>query len=212
MYRLFLIALLMAPLRAELVDRIAITMGQQVITELQIDEELRVTAFLNHQPVARDADSRRTAADRLVEQLLIKREMQLSHYPLPDPGEVSNYLERIRADFGTSSQWDRELASYHLSENTLTDHLALQLMTMRFIELRFRPDIGVSEADVRDYYERQIATWKENHPGAAAPSLAASRESIQKALIEAHTDQVLDAWLQESRKQLNIVYLDKSLQ
>lgn len=212
MYRLFLFAVLLAPSRAELVDRIAITVGQQVITELQIDEELRVTAFLNRQPVVREPDARRTAADRLVEQLFIRREMELSHYPLPDPADVSNYVEKIRADFGSNSEWDRELASYNVSESTLRDHLALQLMTMRFIALRFRPDIGVSEADVRDYYERQIATWKANHPGAAAPSLAASRESIYKALIEAHTDQVLTTWLEESRKQLNIVYLDKSLQ
>ena len=34
----------------------------------------------------------------------------------------------------------------------------------------------------------------------------------QRPLIEARTDQVLNTWLQESRKQLSIVYLDKSLQ
>lgn len=212
MFRFLVLAMFIVPLRAEIVDRIAITVGQQVITELQLDEELRVTAFLNRQPVARDPDARRAAADRLVEQLLVKREMDLSHYPLPDAADVSDYLEKIRAAFGTDPQWNHELAVNNLSENTLRDHLALQLTTLRFIELRFRPDIGVSDADVGNYYERQMAAWKANHPGAAPPTLAASRESIYKILIEARTDQVLNAWLEESRKQLNIVYLDKSLQ
>ncbi len=35
--------------QAEIIDRIAVTVGNQVITELQIDEELRVTALLNHE-------------------------------------------------------------------------------------------------------------------------------------------------------------------
>ena len=212
MYRFLLFAVLLASSQAEIVDRIAITLGQQVITELQLDEELRVTAFLNRQPIDRNTDARRGAADRLVEQLLVKREMELSHYPLPDAQDVNNYMEKIRAEFGNDSQWDHDLAAYNLSESTLREHLALQLTTLRFIEFRFRPDIGVSEGDIRDYYQRQTATWKVNHPGAEPPPFTVSKESIYNALIEARTDQVLNTWLQESRKQLSIVYLDKSLQ
>ncbi len=212
MFRFFLITILLVPSRAEIVDRIAIVVGQQVITELQLDEELRVTAFLNRQPVARDIEARRRAADRLVEQLLVKREMDLSHYPLPNAEDVNNYLDKIHAAFGRNSQWDHELAAYNLSESTLKDHLALQLTILRFIELRFRPDLGVSEPDIRNDYERQIAAWQVNHPGAKPPTVEALKESIHNGLIEARTDQILNTWLQEGRKQLNIVYLDKSLQ
>lgn len=211
MYRLLLILMLLPLLRAEIIDRIAIAVGQEVITELQLDEELRVTAFLNHQPIARGLDSRRAAADRLVTQLLVKREMELSHYPLPAAEDIDNYLEHVRTDFGAVS-FDQALAACNLSESTLREHLALQLTTLRFIEFRFRPDIGVSEADIQNYYQREMTTWKANHPGAAPPALAASRESIRKALIDSRTDEVLNTWLEESRKQVNIVYLDKSLQ
>lgn len=175
MLRAVLIVLFAATVRAELVDRIAITVGRDVVTELQIDEELRVTAFLNHQAIIRDAEARRSAAARLIEQLLVKREMELSHYPLPQPSELDQYQQQIEDDFGDAARFSQALNTYHLSEATLRDHLSLQLMTMRFIEFRFRPDVN-SPAD-----------------------------------IEARTDQVLDAWLDQTRKQSNIVYLDKSL-
>ena len=212
MIRLLLIAVLLSPLRGAIIDRIAITVGQQVITELQLDEEIRVTAFLNHKPVLRNLENRRAAADRLVEQLLVTREMELSHYPLPGAQDVDAYLDQVRADFGDHTQFEDALAAYSLPEETLKEHLALQLTTLRFIEFRFRPDISVSDADIENYYQRQITSWKANHPGAVPPSLAASRESIRKTLIEAHTDEVLNTWLEESRKQLSIVYVDKSLQ
>lgn len=212
MYRLLLVPLLVLALRAEIIDRVAITVGQQVITELQVDEEIRVTAFLNREPVTRSLEARRAAADRLVEQFLVKREMELSHYPLPDAGDVNKYLERIRGNFGSPTIFEQALESYNLPEATLREHLNLQLTTLQFIELRFRPDVGVSDADIQNYYQREMMNWKSTHPGAAPPTLATLRESIRKTLIDERTDEVLNTWLEESRKQLNIVYLDKSLQ
>ncbi|MBV9158725.1 MAG: hypothetical protein JO097_20865, partial [Acidobacteriaceae bacterium] len=81
MRSLLLLACFFGPLPAEVVDRIAIIIGRNVVTELQIDEELRVTAFLNNQPVTRDSATRRAAASRLIAQLLVERDMRLSHYP-----------------------------------------------------------------------------------------------------------------------------------
>lgn len=211
MYRLFLFGCLALSLHAEVIDRLAITVGQRAITELQLDEELRVTAFLNHQTVVRDLAARRAAANRLIEQLLVAREMELSHYPLPDEQDVNEYLEQIRNGFESTDAFAQALGAYDLTEPTLRDHLALQLTTLRFIEYRFRPDFAISDSDIQSYYERQASAWKTTHTG-VPPSLEASKESIRSALIAKRTDEALDAWLQESRKQANIVYLDKSLQ
>ncbi len=199
-----------ASLQAEVLDRLAIVVGRHVITELQLDEELRVTAFLNGQPVVRSGDERRAAADRLVEQLLIRREMDLSRYPFPDRQEVNAYLEQISSQFGTPDEFHKRLAEYNLSEDVLRDHLALQLMTLRFIEYRFSSDLSVSDEDIENYYRNEAAQKKQQ--GAELPALNAVKESIRQKLIERRTDQALDNWLEEARKQVNIVYLDKSLQ
>ncbi|HEY6991869.1 MAG TPA: hypothetical protein VH369_25985, partial [Bryobacteraceae bacterium] len=89
---LCLIACVALPLSAAIVDRLAVIVGQQTITQLQLDEEIRITALLNRRPVARDVETRRAAADRLVEQTLIRREMEQSRYPLPGQEDLDLYL------------------------------------------------------------------------------------------------------------------------
>jgi hypothetical protein len=211
MLRLLVVACVLLPARATVLDRLAITVGQQVITERQLDEELRVSAFLNREKITREADARRSAADHLIQQLLVRREMELSHYPLPADEDVDKYLAQVRASYASPAIFAQSLAKYDLTEATLSEHLALQLTTLRFIEYRFRPDVGISDADIEASFRSAIVEWKANHPGATAPSLAASRESIRKDLLEHRTDEVLNSWLEETRKQVNIMYLDKSL-
>ncbi|MBV8072303.1 MAG: hypothetical protein JO270_20545 [Acidobacteriaceae bacterium] len=202
---------LAATLHSEIIDRLLITVGQhRVITELQLDEELRVTAFLNGTPVVRDAETRRQAADRLVEQLLIRREMDLSRYPLPDAKEVSSYLEQMQSRFGTPEEFRERMGAYDLTEEVLREHLAFQLTTVRFIEYRFSSDLSVSDDDIRNYYQNEAA--RDKQAGKNPPAFAAVEESIRQKLVEQRTDQALDNWLEETRKQVNIVYLDKTLQ
>ena len=187
-------------------DRLAVIVGQQTITQLQLDEEIRVTALLNHRPIGRDVETRRAAADRLVEQLLIRREMEQSRYPLPDQQDVNQYLEQIRRQNGGSAALAEALAAYELDESKLRQHLELQLVALSFVEYRFRPDAAVSEEDIETAYRRRAADSK------IKSTLEASREPIRAELTEERTDAALSAWLAESRRQVNIVYLDKSLQ
>jgi parvulin-like peptidyl-prolyl isomerase len=208
---LLAVTCLLFPLQAAIIDRIAITVDKQVITELALDEELRVTAFLNGTPVNRDINVRRASAARLIEQLLVLHEMELSRYPLPSESDVNTYLDQVRSQFDSPSQFTQALAAYDLTDAILKDHLALQLTTLRFIEYRFRPEIGVSDADIQGYYQREIANWKSKHNG-PPPTLESSREEIRQRLTDERTDQALNAWLEDARKQTNIVYLDKALQ
>lgn len=209
-YLLFLFAVV--PLRTEIVDRIAITVDRQVITELQIDEELRVTDFLNHLPVSRDIESRRAAADRMVAQVLVAREMQMSRYQPAEADKTDEYLSQIRATFKTDTEYRATLLTYGISEPTLKQHLATQLNTLSFIEVRFRPNLDIPDSEIESYYTHQIANWKTEHPNLPEPTLAESRPAILKALTEEHTNRILDIWLEEARKQVSIVYHDKELQ
>lgn len=212
MRRLLCMACMLLPLRAEVIDRIAIVAGKQVITESQINEEVRVTAFLNGHPIYGDLAARRAAAGHLIEQLLVKREMELSQYPEPDAAEVDRYLDQVRTALSQSGDFDAALRSYGLTSEIIREHLQLQLTTLQFIEFRFRPDLGISSSDIDNYYQHEISAKKAEHPGRHLPTLADLKESIRKTLAEHRTDEALDAWLAESRKQADIVYLDKSLE
>lgn len=196
-------------LRGEIVDRIAITIDQRVITEAQLDEEIRVTAFLNQEPIRRDLDTRRNAADRLIEQELVRRDMDLSRYPMPTQSEIDTLLADTKQQIG-ADRFLTQLPQYGLTEDILREHLRFQLMMLRFIDFRFRPDIQISESDVKEYYAQQIEKWKASHTG-TPPSLDQSRPAIQKALTDQRVEYALSAWLEETRKQVKIIYLDKEL-
>ncbi len=153
----FLIALA-GLLAAEIIDRVAISVGNQAITELQIDEEVSVTALLNHQPVPRDVQSRRRAAERLLQQFLIRREMEVSRYPGPTPTEIDTYVERVETDLGGAAGLPDLLKTYGIDKTTLKDHLALQLATLDFIEFRFRPQ-PVANNDTGRHTDDPLNVW-----------------------------------------------------
>lgn len=203
---------LLVAANAEIIDRIAITVGNQVITQLQIDEELRVTALLNHETqVVRSLENRRDAADRLVEQLLIRFEMQLSRYELPDSSDVDKYYQQIEEVNGGAAEFEKLLRSFNLTPTVLRSHLELQLTELKFIDVRFRPDANVSDADIAAAYQVKVSAWKQTH-SVPPPTLDTSRETLRAMLVEDRTDAALNTWLAETRKRVRLIYLDKALQ
>jgi hypothetical protein len=210
MRAIVLFIVLAASIKGVTLDKIAIVVGRRVITEFQLDEEIRVTALLNHKPIERDLETRRAAADRLVEQELVRREMELNQYPAPSSDEVAPLFEATQSEFGGQAALAAAMQHDGVDERILREHLRLQLMILKFIDVRFRPDVEVSDSDVEDDYRRELAEWPKTHAG-KAPSLEDSRVSIVKKLTDARADYALSSWLEETRKQVDIVYLDKDL-
>jgi hypothetical protein len=196
---------------AEIIDRIAITVGNQVITESQIDEEIRITAFLNRDKIESTPDARKEAAGRLIEQALIHREMDLSHYPLPETGDAGAALEGIKATYANPAEYSAALETYGITEADLVRRLLWQLTLLRFIDYRFRPGIQISSADVQTYYRQQVSGWEQKGVR-PIPSLEDSRDQIEEILTQKRIDQALDQWLADTRKQTEIQYKDPSLQ
>lgn len=211
--RYFAALLLCAFLPAATVDKLAISVGSAVITELQIDEDLRVASLLSGRPISRDLDSRRAAADRLVEQQLIQHEIEISRYPPPSDNEINTLFSSVRDTLGGAGRLKQLLLEFDVSEQTIRAHLLAQLATLRFIEFRFRPDITISDSEIEIRYERLAATLKAANPKATVPPLdTGERAKLSEILLQERTDAALNSWLAESRKQINIVYLDPDLQ
>lgn len=199
-----------ALLAAEIIDRIAITVGKQVITESQIDQEIRVTAFLNREKVDLSTAARREAAGRLIEQALVRREMDFSRYPLPELSDTGELLQSIKAMYPNEAEFQEALQSYGITLDDLTRRLWWQLTLLRFIDYRFRPGIQIPPADVQAYYRQQVFEWQQKGTR-PIPTLEESRDQIEEILTQHKIDQALDQWLAEARSQATINYLDPAL-
>jgi hypothetical protein len=197
-------------LSAEIIDRIVITVDNQVVTQSQIDEEIRVTAFLNREKLDLSPAARKQAAARLIEQALIKREMDLSRYPLPELSDAGESLQSVKAMYPSVTAFNDALQSYGITVDELTRRLWWQLTLLRFIDYRFRPGIQIPPADVQAYYRQQVSEWEQKGTK-PIPTLEESRDQIEEILTQKRIDQALDQWIKDTRNQVTITYLDPEL-
>jgi hypothetical protein len=200
----------LALLPADIIDRIAISAGNQVITESQIDEEVRVTEFLNGEKLDLSAGERKKAAGRLVEQALVRREMELSRYPLPELSDADKQLQMLKAGYPSEAQFQDALRSYGITEDALKRRLWWQATLLRFIEFRFRPGIQIQDSEVQEYYKQQVAKWQKEGMK-SIPSFPEARGQIEEILTQQRIDEAMDRWLSEVSMQVSIRYRDESL-
>jgi hypothetical protein len=174
---LWCVSLMTAP--GAVVDRIAVTVGNDAITESEVLEEIRVTQFLNNAPLDFSADARRAAAERLVDQYLIRHELEAGTYPQPDAAQVAAVLQDFeKAHFHSHPEFAQKLKQYGITEDDVKGHLLFQLAALRFTDLRF--DAGTqNEAD---------------------------RTSGGSTATDDGVDARLDSWLKQLRSQTRIEF------
>ena len=190
-------------LRGGIVDRIAATVGPEVITESRVALELRMAALIEGTEPALDLESRRKMVQRLIEQTLIRREVGFTRFPASTDADVELLLAQVAVRYpaGLAGALER----YAVSEADLKEQLRWQLTMLRFIEYRFQPAVAVSDAQLRQEYRRQAAVWREKNAG-DPPALEQMRPELEKILRQQLTDSALDRWLGEVRTQNTILY------
>ena len=196
------------PAGAEIIDRIAVTVGRQVITVSQIETEVRVTAFLGGQKPAVTDALRREAAARLVDQMLVRREVELTRFPVPNPDEAKPLLEQARAIYNQG--YSKALLDAGLNEEDVAQHLLWQLTLMRFVQYRFQPGISIVDSDIREAYNEESAKLRQK--GSPTPPFEAMRKDLEAILTQRYVDKALERWLLEQREQVQVVIKVKELE
>ncbi len=207
-----LLGFLIAGLQAEIIDRIAVTLDNQVITESEILLEIRLAAFLDAAPLDFRGTAKRQAADRLIEQKLVRREMQVGRYAQPSAEEVGPMLQQVQAQrFHGADEYRQALTKYGISEDELKAYLLWQLSLLRFVEIRFRPGVQVGDEEISAYFEKHVGEIQKQTPGVKV-TLDDARERIRLLLIAEGVDKQLDEWLVETRKRARIEFHQEAFQ
>jgi hypothetical protein len=199
-----ILALLLAAIcaRAETLDRIAVTVGRHVISERDILEDMRVSAFIDSKALNFSAALKRQAAERLVDQYLVLEDATATRVPPPPAADVAALLTPIKARYASDQEYRAALAQAQISETELSEQLLAGLRMLRYTDLRFRPEVQLSEETLRTYYN------KANPP----QTFAASRGAIEKLLTDQQTMQALDRWLEMTRSETAVVYREGAFQ
>lgn len=189
-------------LTAVIVDRVAVTVGNQVITESELIREIQLTAFLNGEKPDLRSDAKRKAAERLIEQKLVRKEMDLGRDPEPPSSAAEEMLAQFEKQRARNAgEFDAELKQAGLTREDLKNHLHWQTALLQFIDFRFRPAVQVTDQDIRKYYQEHF----QNAPGKKI-ALEEAREQIMQILTARRADEQMDAWLKDTRKHTRIEF------
>jgi hypothetical protein len=196
---------------ARVLDRIAVTVEKQLITESEVIRFLRVAAFLDDKPVDLSGPSKRTAAQALVDRALMTMEATESHFTLLSTQDVPPMLQQVKAQYPDQAAYQAALKKYNITEQEVENHLLAGVGALRFADLRFRPEVQVSDQDLRAAYDKFVAGWRASHKEPPA-SFEDSRGNLEKLLTDQRTTQSLDQWLETARTEKHVDYREPVFQ
>jgi len=186
--------------------------GYRVITESDLNREIRVTAFLNGKRPEFSPAVRRAAAERMIDQVLIRGDLENSRYPSASADAVRPALDKFKtALYPSAEEYRGALAAADVTERDVIDELLWQRNLLDFIDVRFRPGVQVTEPEIQDYFNKAVKPAAEAaHPGKPV-DLADYRASIEETLVGQRVDSQVDAWLKIARERAGIVFHDEAL-
>ena len=194
---------------AVIIDRIAVIVGNSIVKDSDIDRDIRVTSFLNNQPLNLTSTTRKQAASRLIDQIFIRREIRIGDYPITTPEEADRQLEGLKKQrFRTEAEFQQALRRYGITNLDLRTQFQWQLTVLRFIDVRFKPAVLITDDQIEKYYHDHAAALRKQYPG---KSLDDFREQIRDILTGEQVNQQFFAWLDDQRKNSKIVFREESL-
>jgi hypothetical protein len=166
-----------------------------------------VAAFLEGVKPDFSPAGQRVTAERMVEQVLIRRELEISRYPVPTAAEVVPVLAAFQKEhFPNDGEYQRALAVYGIADQDVKDLLLWQRTLLLFIEVRFQTGVQVTGPDIQDYFDKVVKPAAEAaHPGQPI-DLEDYRDRIERTLTGQRADREMNTWLKEARNHTEIVY------
>ena len=196
----------------EIIDRIAASVNNRVITASDLDRQLRVAAFQDGVKPDFSPAHKRAAVEAMVEQQMIRTELGNSRYPLPDPAELAPAIEQFKKEhFPDDAQYRAALADYGITEEDFKELVLWQRTLLLFIQVRFETGVQLGAGEVEEYFLKTVKPAAEAaHPGVPV-TLEDYRDQIERTLTGQRADKQMDIWLRDVRTRTNVVVHEEVL-
>lgn len=199
---------------AEIIDRIAATIGNRVITESMLVEQIRLSALYDGKEPDFSPASKRRAAETLIQQTLLVQEMDDTRYPEPAMKDVIDELKKDVAPlYAGETGFPGALRARRVTEEELQRFVQRMMRSLSFIDLRFRRGQTVTTEEIRQYYDGEFRqTWMKSNPDKQIPALEDVSEQIEEVIVGRKTDRALEEWVAQSRQRAEIRFRDEVFQ
>lgn len=150
-----------APARAEIVDKIAVVVNDEVITEGEIDRALAPIydqykdRYEGEELVQKLEQARQKVIEQLIDDKLVYSEAKKLNIEVPDK-EVDSRIDDTRKRFGSKETFEAALKEQRITVKDLKERYKEQLMTKRIIDQKIGSKIIVTPVDISNYYNKHI--------------------------------------------------------
>ncbi|MCU0227001.1 MAG: hypothetical protein MUF01_05140 [Bryobacterales bacterium] len=195
----------------ELLDRVAITVGLEVITEQEIYEQVRIAAFLDGRAPAFTQQALRDTADRMVMQRLLLLDMRANGFPMPEEEELEERIAASKAEhWGSPEAFEQGARDAGLDPIAVRLFLRAMLATEKYVNFRFRSSVRISESALLERYLQQYPP-SEERDAPEPPEFEQVRDALEAALEQETMNQTIDRWLEDARARAGLRYMPEVL-
>lgn len=197
----------LAGIRAETIERVVAVVNSQTILLSEWDTAARLEALFDHKPLASITDAtRRATFDRLIDQELLRGEMENSSMSRSTPEARAARLGEVRAQYPeatTDAGWNGVLARYGVTQAEAEAAVTAELDGLRLVDFRLRSSAQPETSQINRYYLTVYEPAMHANRARPAP-LAEVTPQIREILTQQKLTDLTVTWLQTLRAQANI--------
>ena len=177
------------PLCAEVVDKIAIVVNSEVITQGEIDRMLEPvyeqyrTQYSGDVLMKKLEEARQKIVEQLIEDRLILGEAKKLNVEV-DEKDVEDKVNEAVKRFGSKENFEKLLTQQHIAMRDLRTRYKEQLMIRRTIDQKVGAKVQITPGEISDYYNKHIAEFAQPETMKLSNILIRPREDLrsEKAL------------------------------
>ena len=182
----------------EVVDRIVARVENDIILLSDVRELEEYQELVNGK-----SESESAIVDRLIDQWIVRSEAELSRFPEPKSEEIDREVSRVVKSFASAEEYEARKKQSGLNDSEVRKIVTAQSYLNKYLDSRFRPSAQIDEKAVEDFYQSAVVP-RAKARGQEPPTLDASRDFIQEALVQSDIDEQAARWLKESRDRLHV--------
>jgi len=200
-------------------DRVVAVVNNRAILTSDVNEEM-LLSVLEPKDEGRDNETPQAALQRIISRTLIRQQVREEDARSIEPTteEVQERLSQIRRQLpicvrencSTDVGWKAFLNHHGLTQARVESYLRGRMEILRFIELRFRQGIRISQQEIEEYYRDTLEPQYQT--GQTAPPLDQVAPRIEEILLQRQVNAMFSGWLDSLRKQGEVEVLDPSLE
>ncbi len=187
-------------------DQVIAVVNGDVILESDVDEERRFEEIQPYRTVTNYTRPR--AIERLVDRALILQQAAMEPEDAVSDKELDAQLLTLRGDIPacrqyhceTEAGWEKYVGDHGFTVEEFRDRWRKRMELLKFIELRFRNGITISDEEIRNYYTTTMLPEYAKRD-ATPPRLETISKRIEEVLLQQEVGALLEDWLKSLRAQ-----------